>query len=66
MDTMEKADAPRLLNVEEAAQWCHISVGTLNHLRAHRRFAPAIRLGKLRFWLAEDLNVWIQAQREPA
>jgi hypothetical protein len=32
----------------------------------HGRFAPAVRIGKLRYWLAEDLNAWITSQREPA
>ncbi|MDC5698057.1 hypothetical protein OO014_12380 [Intrasporangium calvum] len=41
-------------------------MNTLNHLRMHGRFAPAVRIGKLRFWLAEDLNAWIAAQRESA
>jgi hypothetical protein len=51
---------------KEAAAWCRISVNTLNHLRMHGRLAPAVRIGKLRFWLAEDLNAWITAQRESA
>lgn len=66
VDRNQPLGAPHLLDVEEAARWCHISVGTLNHLRAHGRFAPAVRMGKLRFWMAEDLNAWIHAQREPA
>jgi hypothetical protein len=40
--------------------------GTLNHLRIHGRFAPAIRIGKRCFWMPEDLMAWLKEQREPA
>ena len=66
MRTETIVEAPQLLTPKEAAAWCRISVNTLNHLRMHGRFAPAVRIGKLRFWLAEDLNAWITAQRESA
>lgn len=66
MSVETQLEAPKLLSAKEAAEWCRISVNTLNHLRLHGRFAPAVRIGKLRFWLAEDLNAWIESQREPA
>jgi len=66
MSTETPAEAPQLLTPKEAAAWCRMSVNTLNHLRMHGRFAPAVRIGKLRFWLEEDLNAWITAQRESA
>lgn len=53
-----------LLTVEEAARWCHISPNTLNYLRLQRRFAPAIRVGRRVFFKPEDLNDWLEAQRE--
>ena len=55
---------PVLLDVGEAAEWCSISRNTLNHLRMHGRFAPAIRIGRRCFWTPEDLTAWIEAQRE--
>ncbi len=58
--------APALLTAGEAAAWCHISVGTLNHLRYHGRFAPAIRIGKRCFWMPRDLLAWLESQKEPA
>ncbi len=58
--------APVLLSPDEAAEWCHISVGTLNHLRYHGRFAPAIRIGKRCFWMPRDLMAWLESQKEPA
>ena len=58
--------APILLSPDEAATWCHISVGTLNHLRYHGRFAPAIRIGKRCFWTPKDLLAWLESQKEPA
>lgn len=64
MSSTTQPGAPTLLSVDEAAAWCRISVGTLNHLRMHGRFAPAVRMGKLRYWLGEDLTAWIEAQRE--
>ena len=60
----EEVKAPVLLTVAEAAQWCHISVGTLNHLRLHGRFARAVKIGKRCFWKPEDLLAWIDSQRE--
>lgn len=54
----------RLLTADEAASWCSISVHTLNHLRMHARFAPAIRIGRRCFWQPADLNAWVLAQRE--
>ena len=41
-----EVQAPVLLTVDEAAAWCHITRNTLNHLRFHGRFAPAIKIGK--------------------
>lgn len=55
---------PVLLTVEEAAAWCHITRHTLNHLRFHGRFAPAIKIGKRCFWTPADLMEWINGQRE--
>ena len=55
---------PTLLDVNEAAAWCHMSINSLNYLRMHGRFAPAIRLGRRCYWKPEDLNAWIEAQRE--
>lgn len=58
--------APILLSPDEAAAWCHISVGTLIHLRYHGRIAPAIRIGKRCFWTPKDLLTWLESQKEPA
>ena len=58
--------APVLLTPSEAAEWCHISVGTLNHLRMHGRFAPAVRVGKRCFWMPKDLLAWLEEQKESA
>ncbi len=58
--------APVLLNADEAASWCRITVGTLNYLRTQRRFAPAVKVGKWCFWMPEDLLAWLEAQKEPA
>lgn len=55
---------PELLDVSEAAQWCRITVNSLNHLRLHGRFAPAIKIGRRCFWTPNDLNDWIEAQKE--
>lgn len=55
-----------LLDVKEAAAWCRITIHTLNWLRATGRFAPAIKIGRRVFWKPEELNDWIEAQREPA
>ena len=41
-------------------------VGTLNHLRYHGRFAPAVRIGKRCFWMPDDLLAWFDRQKEPA
>ena len=58
--------APVLLKAAEAAEWCRITVGTLNHLRLHGRVAPAIRVGRRCFWTPEGLNEWLESQRESA
>lgn len=62
--TMNEVRPPALLGVGEAARWCRVTVNTLNHLRLHGRFAPAIKIGRRCFWTPEDLNAWIEAQRE--
>lgn len=66
MGDQTTAEAPTLLTAGEAAEWCHITVGTLNHLRTHGRFAPAVRVGKRCFWMPKDLLAWLDAQRESA
>lgn len=58
--------APVLLTVDEAAAWCHVTRNTLNHLRFHGRFAPAIKIGKRCFWRPEDLLEWLEQQKESA
>ena len=63
---VDEVRAPALLTAGEAAEWCHISVGTLNHLRLHGRFAPAVRIGKRCFWMPKDLLTWLEEQKEPA
>ncbi len=66
MATSKSTEAPTLLDVHEAAAWCRISIGTLNHLRTHGRFAPAVKIGKRCFWMPEDLRAWLESQREQA
>ena len=61
---VEGVQAPVLLTPTEAAEWCHISVGTLNHLRLHGRFAPAVRIGKRCCWMPKDLLDWLEANKE--
>lgn len=63
---MNETERPVLLNPAEAAEWCRITVHSLNHLRLHGRFAPAIRIGRRCFWIPADLNAWIVGQREDA
>ncbi|GAA1235965.1 AlpA family transcriptional regulator [Oryzihumus leptocrescens] len=62
----ESVERPVLLNVEQAAAWCGITRNTLNHLRTHGRFAPAIKMGRRCFWKPEHLNAWIESQLEVA
>jgi hypothetical protein len=61
-----EVQAPVLLTVDEAAAWCHITRNSLNHLRFHGRFAPAIKIGKRCFWRPEDLLEWLEQQKESA
>lgn len=63
---MSALERPVLMNSREAAEWCHITVHSLNHMRTHGRFAPAIKIGRRCFWTPEDLNAWIAGQREGA
>lgn len=63
-DQTDSLEPPQLLTAEEAARWCRISVNTLNHLRLHGRFAPAVRVGKRCFWMPTDLLAWLQEQKE--
>lgn len=63
-ETINEVRRPVLLGPDEAASWCRITVHTLNHLRLHGRFAPAIKIGRRCFWTPEDLVAWIESQRE--
>ncbi|CAN5621066.1 hypothetical protein BH23ACT6_BH23ACT6_17610 [soil metagenome] len=63
---MKTTERPVLMSSQEAADWCHITVHSLNHLRTNGRFAPAIKIGRRCFWTPEDLNRWIEKQREGA
>lgn len=63
-ENMVEVAPPTLLTVEDAAAWCRITPNTLNYLRMHGRFAPAIKIGRRCFWTPEDLNAWITQQRE--
>lgn len=63
---MSQISPPVLLDANEASAWCRITVHTLNWLRAHGRFASAIKIGRRVFWTPEELNAWIESQREPA
>ncbi len=66
MDHEFGTKAPELLTAVEAAEWCRITVGTLQHLRTHGRFAPAVKVGKRCFWMPEDLLGWLAEQKETA
>ena len=63
---MTATQRPELLDATWTEQWCRITVNSLNHLRQHHRFAPAIKIGRRCFWTPADLNSWIESQREKA
>lgn len=66
MDRELATKAPELLTAVEAIEWCHSTVGTLQHLRPHGRAAPAVKVGKCCFWMLEDLLGWLAEQEETA
>jgi excisionase family DNA binding protein len=54
-----------LLTIEEVAERLRVKVLTIRWLRQEGRFPPAIKVGRRLVWDAADLEVWIEAQREP-
>ncbi len=55
-----------MLSLEETAERLRISVNTVRYLRQQKRFAPAIKIGRLLFWDEADVEAWKQRQKEPA
>lgn len=54
-----------LLTIEEVAERLRVKVLTIRWLRQEGRFPPAIKVGRRLVWDVADLEVWIEAQREP-
>jgi excisionase family DNA binding protein len=54
-----------LPTIEEVAERLRVKVLTIRPLRQEGRFPPAITVGRRPVWDAADLEVWIEAQREP-
>lgn len=54
-----------LPTIGEVAERLRVKVLTIRWLRQEGRFPPAIKVGRRLVWDAADLEVWIEAQREP-
>jgi len=53
-----------LLTIEEVAERLRVSVLTVRWLRQEGRFVPAIKVGRRLMWDAQDVDAWLNAQRE--
>ena len=56
--------ATEWLGIAGAAQHLGVSIHTVKAWRKRDRFAPAVRLGRLPRWRREDLDGWMETQRE--
>ena len=54
----------RLLTVEEVAEWLRIPVKTLYEMRYRRVGPPAFRVGRWLRYREEDVQAWLDQQRE--
>lgn len=54
-----------LLTIEEVADRLRVPIPTIRWLRQEGRFAPAIRVGRRLLWRVNDVDAWIEANREP-
>jgi len=57
--------APRLLTIDEVAEYLRVSVLTVRWLRQEGRFAPAVNVGRRLVWDARDVAAWVESNREP-
>jgi predicted DNA-binding transcriptional regulator AlpA len=56
---------PKLMNINEVADYIRVSALTVRWLRQEGRFAPAIKIGRRLVWDSRDVDAWLQAHREP-
>ena len=55
-----------LIGVEALAEVLGGSRRAVYNLRYRRLLPPAVRIGGRIFWLAEDIEAWVQEQKEVA
>jgi len=56
---------PRLLTIEDAAEYMGVPVRVMRSLRETRQI-PVVHLGKRIWFRPEDLDAWVTSQVEPA
>jgi predicted DNA-binding transcriptional regulator AlpA len=55
-----------LISVETLAEILHKTPKAVHDLRYRKLLPPAVRVGGRIYWLAEDIEAWLQGQREVA
>ena len=66
MATRHFAFQDGLISVETLAEVLHKTPKAVHDLRYRRLLPPAVRIGGRIFWLAEDIEAWVQGQKEVA
>ncbi|MFC1739445.1 helix-turn-helix transcriptional regulator [Planctomycetota bacterium] len=60
----KEKNVPMLLSTSELAFCLHKSVRWIHMERSARRLPPSLKLGRSRFWIAEDIETWLKSKRE--
>ena len=64
MATRHFAFQDGLISVETLAEVLHKTPKAVHDLRYRRLLPPAVRIGGRIFWLAEDIEAWVQERKE--
>ena len=58
----QEKNMPKLFSVRELAFYLHKSVRWVHMENSAGRLPSSIKLGRSRFWLAEDIETWLRSK----
>ena len=63
-DLFQEKKLPSLLSARELALYLHKSIRWIQIENSAGRLPKSFTLGRSRFWIAEDVEIWLQSKRE--
>lgn len=61
-ELMQEKNLPELLSVHELASYLHKSTRWIQMENSAGRLPKSLMMGRSRFWIAEDVEVWLKSK----